>query len=169
MTIAYRDAGPCDWSLVDRLFRTGFCETFAHLYSTEDLDAFLNKFTEEAWRGELADARYAFRIAEDAGDPVGYVKLGPSELPVEAEEPSIELRQLYILKPWHGRGIADELMRWALAMARERGVGEMYLTVYTDNHRARRFYERYAFSYVGPYRFMVGQHADEDIIMRLKL
>ncbi len=41
--------------------------------------------------------------------------------------------------------------------------------MFTDNVRARRFYERYGFEAVGRYNFMVGTHADEDIIMRLKL
>ena len=50
-----------------------------------------------------------------------------------------------------------------------RGAEELYLTVYVDNHRARRFYDRYAFEAVGSYAFMVGSHADEDIIMRKSL
>ena len=41
--------------------------------------------------------------------------------------------------------------------------------MFVDNHRARRFYERYGFEAVGRYDFMVGTHADEDLIMRLKL
>ena len=57
-------------------------------------------------------------------------------------------------------------MDWAMEEARVRGASEMYLTVYTDNHRAKRFYERYGFEEVGPYSFMVGSQADEDIIMR---
>jgi hypothetical protein len=32
-----------------------------------------------------------------------------------------------------------------------------------------RFYERRGFAAVGRYDFMVGNHADEDIIMRLQL
>ena len=43
-------------------------------------------------------------------------------------------------------------MDWALDEARRRGAEELYLTVYTDNHRARRFYERYGFEAVGPLR-----------------
>jgi RimJ/RimL family protein N-acetyltransferase len=42
----------------------------------------------------------------------------------------------------------------------------MQLSVYIDNHRARRCYERYGFVGVGRYRFMVGAHADEDVVMR---
>ena len=42
-------------------------------------------------------------------------------------------------------------------------------TVYVDNLRARRFYDGYGFEAVGRYDFMVGTHADEDIIMRKML
>ena len=165
----HRDATPADLPAVDRIFRISFCDTFAHLYGQEDLDAFLGKFTAGAWREEYEDARYAFRIAEEAGEAVGYLKLGPLSVPVEPAVPALELRQLYLLKKWHGRGIAEELMAWALEEARSRGAAELYLTVYTDNHRARRFYDRYGFVEVGPYAFMVGNHADEDIIMKLVL
>ena len=38
-----------------------------------------------------------------------------------------------------------------------------------DMERARKFYEKYDFEPEGTYAFMVGSHADEDIVMRLKL
>jgi ribosomal protein S18 acetylase RimI-like enzyme len=162
----YRDATTADLPAIDRIFRTSFCETFAHLYSDTNLAAFLAKFTPEAWREEFDDPRYAFRVAEVDGEAVGYVKLGPLTLPVEPQAAAMELRQLYLLKGHHGTGIAAALMDWALAEAAKRGARELYLTVYTDNHRAKRFYERYGFVEVGPYAFMVGDQADEDIIMK---
>ena len=169
MTINYRDANPADIAEIDRVFRTSFCATFAHLYSDDDLQAFLGKFTAQAWAEEMADPRYAFRLAEEDDAAVGYVKLGPLTLPVEGGESTCELRQLYVLDKWHGGGIANALMNWALADAARRAIRTLYLTVYTDNHRARRFYERYGFVAVGRYDFMVGSHADEDIIMKLAL
>lgn len=169
MTISYRTAGVADIPAIDRVFRASFCETFAHLYRPNDLAAFLAQFTPQAWTDEITDLRYAFRIAEDDGAAVGFVKLGPSSLPVETDGPAVELRQLYVLSSHLGSGIGAELMDWALAEARRRDVEELYLTVYTDNHRARRFYARYGFEEIGPYAFMVGEQADEDIIMRLKL
>jgi RimJ/RimL family protein N-acetyltransferase len=56
-------------------------------------------------------------------------------------------------------------MDWALEEAARRGATRIYLTVFIENHRARRFYDRYGFVPVGRYDFMVGSHADEDIIM----
>jgi GNAT superfamily N-acetyltransferase len=167
--ITYRAATPDDAPAIDAIFRESFVDTFGHLYAPEDLAAFLAGFTEAGWRVELADPRFAFRIAEEDGRAAGYVKLGPTSLPHVAAGPAIELRQFYLLSPWQGRGVATALMDWALAEARRRGAEDIYLSVFIDNHRARRFYERYGFAYLGPYAFMVGNHRDEDQVLRLSL
>ena len=167
--IAYRDATPADAALLADLFARSFTETFGPLYKPEDLAAFLERAGADAWVGELADPALAVRIADDQGEAVGFAKLGPVSLPVTPAGPAAELRQLYILKPLHGLGIAQELMRWTFDRARAQGARELYLSVYVDNHRARRLYERYGFTFVAPYAFMVGAQADEDHIMRLAL
>jgi ribosomal protein S18 acetylase RimI-like enzyme len=161
-----RDATAADLPAIDRVFRTSFCETFAHLYRPEDLAAFLARFTPDAWAKEFADPRYRFRVAETGEGIVGYLKLGPSALPVDTDKRAVELRQLYVLKDHHGSGLARALTDWAIDRARRDGFDELYLTVFIDNHRARRFYDRYGFEAVGRYDFMVGTQADEDIIMR---
>ena len=167
--IAWRMAGPEDAAAIGELGRDSFTETFGHLYSAENLAAFLENHSVENWRGELCDPRFAVRLGEAEGKAVAYAKLGPPSLPFEVKGPTIELRQFYVLKPWQGAGVAAELMDWVLAEARARGAEEMYLSVFVDNARARRFYERYGFEHVGHYAFMVGNHADEDLIMRLRL
>jgi len=167
--LKFRDATAGDLPAIDRVFRRSFCDTFAHLYHPDDLAAFFAKFGPDAWAGEFADSRYRFRIAEVEGEIVGYLKLGPSALPIETDKRAVELRQIYVLKQHHGSGIAAALSDWAIDEARRRGFEELYLTVYVDNHRARRFYDRYGFEAVGRYDFMVGNHADEDIIMRKAL
>ena len=167
--ITYRDGTPDDAETLDRLFDTSFCDTFAHLYRPEDLDAFLSSFGVADWEAQLRDPAFAVRIAETNGEPVGYIKLGPLKLPVETNGRAMLLDQLYVLKEHHGTGIARELMEWGFDEARRRGVEAIYLTVYIDNHRARRFYDRYGFEDVGRYAFMVGEQADEDIIMRKPL
>jgi GNAT superfamily N-acetyltransferase len=165
MTVTYRDAVPGDGATLDRLFNTSFCDAFRHLYRPEDLDAFLSSFDVSDWEAQLSDTANAFRIAEVDGEPVAYVKLGPLKFTVDAEGTSLLLDQLYVLKDHHGAGVAHALMDWAIDEAKRRGARLLYLTVYIDNQRARRFYDRYGFEAVGRYDFMVGSQADEDIIM----
>lgn len=169
MTVTYRDATAADAATLHRIFDSVFCDTFGHLYRAEDLDAFLSGFGIADWDAQLSDPAFAYRIAEAAGVPVGYVKLGPLKIPVETDRPSLLLEQLYVLKEHHGTGIARGLMDWALVEAARRGAKELYLTVFIDNPRARRVYDRFGFEPVGRYDFMVGTHADEDVIMRKTL
>ena len=164
-----RRARAADLPAIDALFRQSFFDTFGHLYAPADLSAFLGKFTPEAWAAEFDDPGHAFLVAEADGDVIGYIKIGGLSLPVETDRPAIELRQVYFSRAWLGRGLARPMLDWAIDEARQRGAEEMYLSVFTENDRARALYRRYGFTEVGPYRFMVGNHADEDIIMKLAL
>jgi ribosomal protein S18 acetylase RimI-like enzyme len=169
MKLTYRDGNPADAATIEMLFRESFVDTFGHLYDSADLDAFLAEATVEDWREELADPDMHFRVACADGSPVGFARVGPGTMPKQMEDDPVELRQLYLLPEFRGQGIAAELMDWVIADARARGARYLYLSVYIENHRARRLYERYGFVEEGPYAFMVGNHADEDVVMRLAL
>ena len=162
----YRNATVADAALLSRLGAETFTETFGHLYTPENLAAFLTNHAVENWERELADPRYTIRLAEQDGQAVAFAKLGPPGLPFAVTGPTAELKQFYVLKPWHGTGVAPALMDRVLSESRARGAGQLFLSVFVDNHRAQRFYARYGFEAVGSYAFMVGTHADEDIIMR---
>ncbi|RST30077.1 GNAT family N-acetyltransferase [Sphingomonas ginkgonis] len=165
----YRGATAADADAIHRLFVASFTDTFGHLYRPEDLTAFVAGFTRDGWERELRDPAMRFRLAEADGRLLGYAKIGPQTLPFEPRGPALELRQLYLDRDWHGQGVAQQLMRWVLDEAMRMRAEEVFLSVYIDNERAKRFYARYGFERVGRYDFMVGQHADEDIIMRLAL
>lgn len=170
--IRFRDARLDDAAALSELARQTFAETFGHLYAPEDLAAFLAGHSEEKWRKQLEDERYTVRIGEADGGADGaaaYATVGPPTLPIETSAPAAELKQFYVRAPWHGSGAAAEMMSWVLEEARRRGAKELFLSVFIDNHRARRFYERHGFEAVGRFDFKVGNHVDEDIIMRLRL
>lgn len=169
MTLCYRAATPGNAERLVALFHDCFRDTFGHLYKPEDLALFLAGHTPDHWREQLESDDFAVRLVEDGDALAGFIKLGPLRLPVETPGKAVELRQLYVLKPWQGSGAARKLMDWVMGEARRRGADELYLSVFTDNHRARRFYALYGFEEIGPVKFMVGNHADDDIIMRLAL
>ena len=167
--VTYRDVVVADSAAVADMLARTFVETFGHLYRTEDLDAFLAGITAEAFAEQIESSDFALRIAESGGAPVGFAKLGPANLPVDSPPRTLELWQIYVLAPWQGKGIAQQLFDWAETEARRRGGEHLQLSVYIDNHRAKRFYERRGFVAVGRYAFMVGKHPDEDIVMRKAL
>ena len=169
MTVEYRNAGTRDAEALAELGRRSFVETFGHLYTPEDLAIFLANHSVESWAQELADPAFAIRIGEVGGKAVAYAKIGPPKLPFEPRGKAVELRQFYVLSDWHGSGAAGELMRWVLETARRLGGDDLYLSVFVDNPRARAFYAKHGFVEEGRYAFMVGTHADEDIVMRLPL
>ena len=166
MNVTYRQAALDDASELKALFAESFVETFGHLYRPADLQEFLDTNSEAKWHANLSDPQVAIRVAEVDGRLAGFVELAPKKLPYETAAPALELRRLYLRSSAHGRGIADELMKWAVQEAARRGAQELVLSVYVDNHRARRFYQRHGFEAVGRYDFMVGSHADEDLILR---
>ena len=167
--ITYRDATPDDAAALATLGADSFRETFGHLYDPADLALFLANHNAANWLAELSDPAFAVRVAEADGAPIAYAKLGPQHLPFTPPNGAIELRQFYVLGPWQGEGVAAALIEWVIATAKARGADALYLSVFIDNHRARRFYARHGFEPCGAYTFLVGTHADEDIVMRLKL
>ncbi len=167
--VVFRTAGVADAALLGGIGAETFTETFGHLYAPGDLTAFLQAHTVAAWAGELADPAYHILVGEAGTGAAAYAKLGPAKLPFTPPAGAIELRQFYVRAPWHGTGVATAMMEAVLAEARGREATALYLSVFVDNHRARRFYERYGFARVGSYTFMVGAHADEDDVMRLAL
>lgn len=168
--IAYRDAVPADGDELAQVARRSFTETFGTLYRQSDLAAFLDaSYGANGLLAHLSDAAYKVRLATDAGRIVGYCKIGPVTFPGDWPGDAVELHALYILGAYHGEGLAPVLMDWALGEARTRGASVMILSVFVDNHRAKRFYERYGFVEIGKYAFMVGEHQDDDRLMRLEL
>lgn len=169
-SIAWRDAGPGDGAVLGGIARATFIDAFGALYGLQDLAAFLGQGSDAAYGAELADPDIEVRFACAGGAPIGFCKISSLKLPAPDPAPAAaELRQLYLYKPWHGLGLADVLTRWAMDRARARGASEIWLSVFTENLRARRFYARHGFVEIAPYQFMVGTQADEDILCRAKL
>lgn len=169
MTITYRDATAADADLLAEIGTRTFVATFGHLYSPGNLAIFLDNHTPERWATALATDAQA-RLADADGAAIGYARVGPITFEVERHgRTGIQLYQLYVDAAFHGSGVAATLLDWAIGAARAQGAADLWLSVFIDNPRARRFYARRGFVEVMPYTFMVGDHADHDIICRLAL
>jgi diamine N-acetyltransferase len=168
---ALRRAGVADAEAVRALFCESFADTFAQTYKPGVMEAWLEEQCGPArFRQELADPEFAVFLAEDGlGRLQGYCTLGPYDIEPETVKRWWVLRQLYLDPAAKGLGAGQALLERGIAEARARGYEELYLTVWVENHRARRFYERNGFVEVGRYAFVVGDQVDDDRILRLTL
>ncbi|GAB4526354.1 MAG: GNAT family N-acetyltransferase [Amphiplicatus sp.] len=165
--VSIRRAGPGDAETLAALGAETFAETFGHLYKEEDLSAFLKKnHAPEVYRGILADPAFAVWLAEDAGGPAGgYVVAGPCALPVpDMPENAGEIVRLYLRESFQGAGLGARLLETALDWLAPR-YGPVYLSVYEENPRAQKLYERFGFVKIRRYFYMVGNQADPEWIM----
>ena len=170
--IAYRNAVNTDAAALDEMARRVWIATFGHSAPAKDIQAYVDVAygPKGTLRRHLADPAFDFHVAVANGIVVGYCKLGPTFLTDEAETAGlIHLHQLYVDPAQHGAGVADALLDWAKDFARRHGAKGLILTVWEENHRARRFYEKHGFVHVGDYAFRTGSQIDRDLIVRLTL
>jgi diamine N-acetyltransferase len=169
--VTYRDATPEDCDALAALMRETFCATFAHLYRPADLAAFLEaSYTPAQQYAEIIDPDTETRLAVRDGALVGYAQIGPFKLPYDAGPAhALELYRLYLREDVQGKGVAAALMDWAMTRMRERGAAEAFLGVWSENHRAQKFYARYGFERVGAYQFPVGEALDDEFILKARL
>jgi ribosomal protein S18 acetylase RimI-like enzyme len=170
--IQYLDPSDVSASDLRAMAQQAFSDAFAHLYEHDPFVEFLHKTYGPGGSMELdlRDPTIHWRVAVFDGCPIGYVKVSPLTAPAPSpKSDALELRQIYVLHAWHGRGVADCLMNWALDHARSRKATEIYLTVFDHNTRAKRFYSRHGFSEVGRCTFTLGNRIDDDRVWRKML
>ncbi len=156
------DAGP----LAEFAART-FAEAFAGANDPEDMALYLSSAYGLAQQSaELADPGLSTLLAEADGRLAGFAQLrrGPAPPCVTGRRP-IELWRFYVDRLWQGRGVAQALMRAALAEAARLGAATLWLGVWERNDRARAFYRKCEFLDVGSKRFMLGHDAQTDRVL----
>ena len=168
-TPVIRKATAADASLLTELGERTFYETFAADNTEEDMRQYLAaSFSPEKQSSELADPFTTFLIVEIDHTVTGYAMLRAAPPPNEPDAlRSIELVRFYVCKEWHGRGIAQDLMRACLEQAREQGYATVWLGVWEHNARARSFYRKLKFEEFGEHAFQLGNDVQNDVLMRI--
>jgi ribosomal protein S18 acetylase RimI-like enzyme len=168
-----RLANSSDISALVALMRDGFVHGFGHLYTGKNMADFLDiHFNPQAIaealkaQGERGQGDEIIFVAEHEWRLLGYAQMGPCKLPIDVQQPpGLELYRLYTHPQAKGRGLGSQLMdactKYALASPHK----EWFVGVWSENHGAQRFYQRYGFKKAGEYKFMVGTHADHEFIM----
>ena len=168
MSVVIRRAGPADAATLSVLGMCTFIDSFGHLYTPDDMQAFLDEsHSAAAYAKVLADPAQALWIAEQNGRAIGYAQAGPCGLPhAEVATGDGELKRLYVLAKAQGQNVGTLLLEAALAWLERDGPRGLWISVWSGNHAGQRFYARHGFEKAGEYEFPVGRQRDHEFIFR---
>jgi ribosomal protein S18 acetylase RimI-like enzyme len=125
------------------------------------------ELTAKCFRTWIENPNAIMFVAEMEDQICGYVLvLRLSSHPQIEDGALAELRKLYVAPAHHGRRVADELMRQALASLERDRRTAMWLSVFSENPRAIAFYKKWGFRIVGTQLFLVGSDPQRDFLMR---
>ena len=145
-----------------------FEDAFAAGNTREDMTAYLAAaYGEAQQRAEVLDSHIATLIAEHGAEIAAFaqVRRGRGTPPCVATQAPVELWRFYVDRPWHGTGLAQQLMRAACDTARELGGASVWLSVWERNPRAIAFYTKCGFADVGVKSFQVGSDCQTDRVL----
>jgi ribosomal protein S18 acetylase RimI-like enzyme len=164
-----RRAWRADLVPLSELARKTFAEAFGQSFHPSDLTAHLDARLSTSCLEKYLDEDL-FLVAECEGRLIGFIQTGRAnaknyENPVEPGDQ--ELRRVYILSGFQGRGIGRQLIDAAFREPSFTRARNIYLDVWEENLGARKLYESYGFAVVGKRAFKVqsGATTGSDLIM----
>lgn len=149
-----------------------FSETFGVDNTAEDMRLHLaSAWSPPLQLAEIEDPRIDTLLAfSNEGALAAFAQLradyAPSAVPTQR---AFEIKRFYVDRPWHGSGLAREMMNEVEALARRRGARELWLGVWERNPRAQAFYRKCGFEKVGTQIFVVGTDPQTDHVMLRRL
>lgn len=167
MSITIRLGDAADATALAELAARTFREAFAADNRPEDMALHVARaYGISQQQSELVNPGIATLLVEVDGQLAGYAQVRSGIAPdcITGESP-IELWRFYIAQPWHGRGVAQELMRRVKSEAYQLGGRTLWLGVWERNERAKAFYGKSGFVDAGSQVFMVGTDPQTDRIM----
>lgn len=169
--VVIRRAADDDAERLAAFARRTFVETFGPENSAEDMAMHVaSAFGADIQLAQIRDARMVTLLAELGTTLAGFAQVRQGQWPacVTGDSP-VELWRFYVDRPFHGRGIAQTLMRAADQAAEGFGSRTLWLGVWERNPRAIAFYAKCGFVDVGAHAFIFGTEEQTDRVMARSL
>jgi diamine N-acetyltransferase len=156
---------------LQKISRDTFYETFVTSTSEENMRLYLeNNFSKEQLTNELENSNSEFYFAILENEVIGYLKINFSAAQTELNDNSaLEVERVYVRNNYHGKGIGQQLLDYAIQIAEQKNMQTVWLGVWENNQRAINFYKKNGFVTFDKHVFILGEEAQTDYMMRLDL
>lgn len=160
-----------DLEVLQSVGKQTFLEAFAEDNSEENMQKYLEEgFSRNRLKAELENPDSMFYFATLNHQVIGYLKLNVGAAQTELKETqAVEIERIYVLKAYYGKKVGQILYDFALSIAKQRQAEYLWLGVWEKNLRAIHFYQKNGFVEFDKHIFYLGEEAQTDLMMRLKL
>jgi diamine N-acetyltransferase len=171
------------------LARSTFIAAFAEENDPDDFAIYItNFFNLDVFQKEFYTEGSVFYLVYEKKALIGYFKLNHGKIPHDAMNPIAEfevltakmdgstlihklteLERFYLTLETHGKGFAAQMMQQAEVLTAEQKSTYLWLGVWENNLKARKFYEKTGFTKFAEHIFWVGTDPQTDWLMWKKM
>ena len=171
MAITIKKAGKNEASILAKLGKITFYETYSIYNTKEDMESYVHlHYQVSVLEEELSNPNNFFFIAYVDEIPAGFIKLRTNKQPEALiGRKHIELEKIYVLQQFQQQKIGPQLMNTCKQTAVENGYEVLWLGVWEHNAKALQFYIRQGFEKFGEHIFLLGTDEQTDYLMKLEL
>ncbi len=147
--VIIRRAIPNDAALLSRIARQTFYDTFTGTCTEADMQEFLDRvFNTSQLAEELSNPEDYCFFAEINGQSSGYMRFKEdyTGFPLMKQWKALELKRIYVLTAYQGKGIAQQLLKTYEDFAAAHNYEVLWLGVWEYNERAKKFYANHGFT-----------------------
>ena len=157
--------------LLQQIGRQTFEETFAESNSAENMAKYIEEaYSYEKLSAELNNPNSFFYFAMLDEKVIGYLKLNMGGSQTELKDnDALEIERIYVLKSFQGKKVGKMLFDKSIQIGKEQNAAFVWLGVWEENKKAIEFYSKNGFIKFDQHIFVLGDEAQTDIMMKLKL
>jgi len=167
-SIEIREAVPQDAQKIADLSAEIFLESFNHPCNQNDMDDYIKRiFNKQNVLQAIAFRDVTFFVTTSNNRIIGFVKIVANQKNARLNNlRAVELRRLYIQKDMAGKNIGCTLMEKTLEFSNTKNADVIWLSVWENNERAIKFYNRFKFEIFGEGNFALGKTERKYLLMK---
>lgn len=166
-----RLATEADLLELQKIGKKTFYETYISDDSASDIEQYLSeKFSTEQLANELKNSATMFFFAEIEDEIIGYLKINIGKVQIKNNlNKAVEIERIYVNSNSQRKNAGKELLNKAIEIAKKHKIKNVWLSVWEENQKAIKFYEKNGFVAFDTHPFKMGQEEAINIMMNLML
>jgi diamine N-acetyltransferase len=162
-----------DVATLSALAKQTFYDAFVGTCTAEDMQAFLELYySEQALLQQLINPAIQYYFAKHNNEAIAYISFGIEMpgFPETGAAQAVELKRLYVQKPYHGKLVAQMLVDVYFNYVAQTRLPFAFLGVWEYNCKAENFYNKFGFVRTNnKHDFPIGSTLQTDVYLLKKI